>query len=220
MGFLLGAFGKLMAGRRVRDLQARMMRVQSKARRTTRQIEKMSKMLETQKKMEINSLNVQQQYAQFMGPSMAYNLALRQVDGQRQAAINSGQADPFEGQQLNPNLGNVLMGGMDQNTLINNMGSQYSKLDQAVMSAYSGQKMSIDSSNSMLISQIKNQIEEKYENLNDIMLEPLKMEEDSLQTEKDSLESQIQIAQADYEACKKMEQADAKNLAPNYTGQG
>ena len=54
--------------------------------------------------------------------------------------------------------------------------------------------------------------------MNDMLLEPLKMEEDSLQTEKDSLESQIQIAQADYEACKKMEQADAKNLAPNYTG--
>ena len=56
--------------------------------------------------------------------------------------------------------------------------------------------------------------------MNDLMLEPLKMEEDSLQTEKDSLESQLQIAQQDYEACKKMEQADAKNLAPNYTGQG
>ena len=51
-------------------------------------------------------------------------------------------------------------------------------------------------------------------------MEPLKDEEEMLQTEKDSLESQIQIAQQDYEACKKMEQADAKNLAPNYTGQG
>ncbi|MDE6138650.1 MAG: hypothetical protein K2F57_04190, partial [Candidatus Gastranaerophilales bacterium] len=72
----------------------------------------------------------------------------------------------------------------------------------------------------MMMTQMKQQIEEKYENLNDALLEPLKMEEDSLQTEKDSLESQIQIAQQDYEACKKMESSDAKNLAPNYTGQG
>ena len=71
-----------------------------------------------------------------------------------------------------------------------------------------------------MFSMQKQQIEEKYEALNDLWLEPLKMEEDSLQTEKDSLESQLQIAQQDYEACKKMEQADAKNLAPNYTGQG
>ena len=70
------------------------------------------------------------------------------------------------------------------------------------------------------VAQQKNRIEEYFENLNDTMLEPLKQEEDSLQTEKDSLESQIQLAQADYDACKKMEQADAKNLAPNYTGQG
>ena len=78
---------------------------------------------------------------------------------------------------------------------------------------------SLKAQNEMNIARMKQEIEERYENLNDMMLEPLKMEEDSLQTEKDSLESQIQIAQADYEACKKMEQADAKNLAPNYTGQ-
>ena len=50
------------------------------------------------------------------------------------------------------------------------------------------------------------------------MLEPLKDEEEELQTEKDSLESQYEIAKNDYEACKKMEAADAANLKPNYTG--
>ena len=38
--------------------------------------------------------------------------------------------------------------------------------------------------------------------------------------EKESLESQIQLAQQDYEACKEMEKAGAKSLVPNYTGQG
>lgn len=197
MGFLLGAFGKLMAGRRVRDLQARMMRVQSKARRTTRQVEQMSKMLETQKKMELNSLAMQQQMA---------NSAMPQVIINQIGACG------------NQNVMNMMMGGATLDGMMNQ--TNISPQDQQWMAAFSNVKTQMSSSNEMMLAQMKNQIEEKYENLNDIMLEPLKMEEDSLQTEKDSLESQLQIAQADYEACKKMEQADAKNLAPNYTGQG
>lgn len=65
---------------------------------------------------------------------------------------------------------------------------------------------------------MKQQIEEQYEYMRDTMLEPLKDEEDSLQLEKDTLESQIQVAKADYETCQKMEQADVKMLTPNYTG--
>ena len=72
--------------------------------------------------------------------------------------------------------------------------------------------------NEMVLAQMKNAIEEKYENMNDMLLEPLKQEEESLATEKDSLESQLELAKADYEACKQMEKADAKNLQPNYTG--
>ena len=52
------------------------------------------------------------------------------------------------------------------------------------------------------------------------MLEPLKDEEELLQTEKDSLESQLQIAKGDYESCKQMEQDGAKMLKPDYTGGG
>ena len=197
MGFLLGAFGKLMAGRRVRDLQARMMRVQSKARRVTRQIEQMSKNLESMKKMELNNLSSSMQFANLMMPGM----------------INSQLAQQGIG-TTNQTLLNGMAGGLNANSL----NQQLSTEDQAYMAAFSNMKTQMAANNEMIISQMKTQIEEKYENMNDIMLEPLKMEEDSLQTEKDSLESQIQIAQADYEACKKMEQADAKNLAPNYTG--
>lgn len=200
MGFLLGAFGKLMAGRRVRDLQARMMRVQSKARRTTRQIEKMSKMLETQKKMEINNLSMMQQYANTAMPGM--------ITG----TLAQGGLTPS-----NPQLAAMMTGGADLSSMLNQPGA-ISDQDKAWMAQFSNMKTQMAGQNEMLLTQMKSQIEEKYENMNDIMLEPLKMEEDSLQTEKDSLESQLQIAQADYEACKKMEQADAKNLAPNYTG--
>lgn len=201
MGFLLGAFGKLMAGRRVRDLQARMMRVQSKARRTTRQIEKMSKMLESQKKMELNNLAMQQQSVNMMMPQWA-----------------AGFAAQATGLTPSQNAQSLAMGGASLDGMMQTGG--LTGEDQRWMAAYSQQKTQLSTSSEMILAQLKNQIEEKYENMNDIMLEPLKMEEDSLQTEKDSLESQLQIAQADYEACKKMEQADAKNLAPNYTGQG
>ena len=197
MGFLLGAFGKLMAGRRVRQLQARMMRVQSKARRVTRQIEQMSKNLETQKKMALNNIAMQQQWA---------NSGLAQA-----AAFAAGPTS-------NANLMAMMMGGADMSSMLNNPQAQLTQADQQWMAAFSQAKTQMSASNEMMLAQMKSQIEEQYENMNDIMLEPLKMEEDSLQTEKDSLESQIQIAQADYEACKKMEQADAKNLAPNYTG--
>ena len=63
----------------------------------------------------------------------------------------------------------------------------------------------------------KQQIQDYFEQLRDMQLEPLKDEEDLLQSEKDSLESQLQTAKTDYEACQKMEQSDAKMLAPNYT---
>lgn len=200
MGFLLGAFGKLMAGRRVRDLQARMMRVQSKTRRVTRQVEQMSKMLETQKKLELNSLSMQQQYGNMAMPDII------------KSYLKQGGLSPS-----NPQVESMMTGGADLSSMLNQPGT-ISDQDKQWMAQYSNMKTQIAGQNEMLLTQMKSQIEEKYENMNDIMLEPLKMEEDSLQTEKDSLESQIQIAQADYEACKKMEQADAKNLAPSYTG--
>ena len=192
MSFLLGAFGKLAAGRRVRDLQARMMRVQTRLRRATRQIETMSKMLETQKKMELNNVTLQS--------SLASANMLGHIAG-------SGR---FSNEQLQMFTGSMAW----------NNGTQMTDADRAKYGEFTQMQTEIKAKQEIYFTQWKQQIEEKYENMNDALLEPLKQEQDSLQTEKDSLESQIQIAQADYEACKKMESADAKNLAPNYTGQG
>ena len=58
MGFLLGAYGKLMAGKRVRQLQARMMSVQSQLRRATRDIENMEKMINSQQRQMTNSMRM------------------------------------------------------------------------------------------------------------------------------------------------------------------
>lgn len=193
MGFLLGAFGKLAAGRRVRDLQSRLMNVQTRMRRATRQVERMSKSLEAQKKQELSALTIF---------STTTNAAIP-------GAIASGIVGAPE---LLAKM-SALQGGATS-------GVKFEGNEAEIYGQYSMGVSQAKAFNEAFITQQKSMIEERYETLNDLILEPLKMEEDSLQTEKDSLESQLQIAQADYEACKKMEQADAKNLAPNYTGQG
>lgn len=50
MGFLNGAYGKLMAGKLVRDLQYQMTGIQSQLRRVTRQVGDMEKMFTSQKR--------------------------------------------------------------------------------------------------------------------------------------------------------------------------
>ncbi len=180
MGFLLGAFGKLAAGQRYRSLQARMMRIQSRLRRATRDAADMEKMINRQEKAALNSLTVQS------------NSALT-------IAKNGALASIFS--QSNP-LGMT----QEETQKYNGMMSQVSQL-QTNMSA-------VCETNT---AYTKQQIQDYFEQLRDMQLEPLKDEEDLLQSEKDSLESQLQTAKTDYEACQKMEQSDAKMLAPNYT---
>lgn len=177
MGFLLGAFGKLAAGRRMRQIQSKMMRVQSRLRRATRQASDMEKMLQRQEKTMLNSI------------SLTASAGLLQAKGNLMASI-FGTTNP----------------------------QQIASSDSNLLAQFNQQSADMASKNEMAVSIQKQQIEDYFEYLRESMLEPLKDEEESLQTEKDSLESQLQIAQADYEACKKMEQSDAKNLAPNYTG--
>lgn len=50
MGFLSGAYGKLMAGKLVRDLQYQMTSVQSRLRRVTREIGDMEKNMQAQER--------------------------------------------------------------------------------------------------------------------------------------------------------------------------
>ena len=194
MSFLLGAFGKLAAGRRVRDLQARMMRVQTRLRRATRQVETMSKMIETQKKLELNQLTAQASMANSMMGGAIFSYL-----------NNSGMAISAEQAQL------------FQSGIGFNNGAEMDDATKKAYSAWTSLQNTMKANNEMTLAQLKQQIEEKYENMTEAMLEPLKQEQDSLQTEKDSLESQLHIAQADYDACKQMEKADAKNLKPEYT---
>lgn len=193
MSFLLGAYGKLAAGRRMRDIQAKLMRVQSRLRRATRQSADMSKQIEAQKKMELNGLTLMQQYNNLAAP----HLAASQIPG------------------MDPNLLAMFSGGAG----VSGFGGNMTEVQQQQFAEFNYQVNQLKMKNEAMIAQEKSRIEQYYENMTESMLEPLKQEEDMLQTEKDSLESQLQIAQADYKACQDMEKADAKNLAPNYTGQ-
>lgn len=195
MGFLLGAFGKLAAGRRVRQLQAQMMRVQSRLRRATRDVSEMEKQLQRQEKDALNAVASQ-------------GLLAKQGAMQNLGTLLGGNFDQTQF--------NTLQQKAASGTLTSDEASKYNSMS----SLYTQGSTTISSYNEQWISQMKQQVSNNFEMMREIQLEPLKDEEEMLQTEKDSLESQIQIAQQDYEACKKMEQADAKNLAPNYTGQG
>ncbi len=188
MGFLLGAFGKLAAGSRYRSLQARLMRVQSRLRRATRDVAEMEKSLDRQKKYALNNLTAQsnlwKQMAQGAFTTDSYLSAMNKLAGNAQATDMSALTDA----------------------------------EKTAMNQYQQGMMTANSSNEQFVAMQKQQIEDYFEYLHDTQLDPLKDEEDSLQLEKDTLESQLQIAKADYEACQKMEQSDAQMMKPNYTG--
>lgn len=193
MGFLLGAFGKLAAGQRYRSLQARMMRIQSRLRRATRDAADMEKLINRQEKAALNSLTMQS--------NSAMNLAKQ---GLMSSIFGSGAA---------ADLMSKVQSGTQLTTEENN---SYTNL----MTQFNQQVSNMSATNETSAAMQKQQIQDYFEQLRDMQLEPLKDEEDLLQTEKDSLESQLQTAKMDYEACQKMEQSDAKMLAPNYTAGG
>ena len=189
MGFLLGAYGKLAAGSRYRSLQARMMRIQSRLRRATRDVANMEKMISRQEKTLMNNLTIQSNMAKQMAMGALQSL---------------------------PGMQDILqkIGGYSTNgTLTELTAAEKEKYAQYQMGMNNMQFMSEVST-----AQMKQQVQDMIENMRETMLEPLKDEEDELQLEKDTLESQIQVAKTDYEACQKMEQADVKMLTPNYTG--
>ncbi len=198
MGFLLGAYGKLMAGKRVRQLQARMMSVQSQLRRATRDIENMER-----------TLNQQEKNLKYMNQSYISNMMMG-MSGGLQASIFGALKTQF-GDSLP-----IANGGIDYAKLSSEQASYLSSITQQMTTQFQYQQQAMQSS----LMQQNSMIENNFEAYKELQLQPLKDTEEELQLEKDSLETQIQLAQQDYEACKEMEKAGAKSLVPNYTGQG
>ena len=174
MGFLSGAYGKLMAGKLVRDLQYQMTSVQSRLRRVTRQVGDMEKMFQAQERTLKSSM---------MGQMNAATMAAMQ-----KAGFNVNSSNPL-------------------GSMTNMSSSDYT--------AFAAVQQQVQMQYSMAQSMWQNMFEMQRES----MLEPLKDLEDSLQTEKDNLESRLKIAQAEYDAKKEEEKAGVKGLTPDYTGQ-
>ena len=186
MGFLIGAFGKLMAGKRVRSLQVRMMSVQSQLRRATRDGADMEKYFT---KLERDNKS---QMSLFSSTAMANY----QQTAYAEALSRCGITDVSTCQDKEK---------------LNNFYQYMSAMSTETAAQQQKMQAMIQMQNSMMEAQI--------EAMKEAQLQPLKDLEEELQVEKDSLESQIQIAQADYEACKEMEKAGAKSMTPQYTGQ-
>ena len=170
MGFLNGAYGKLMAGKLVRDIQYRQTRVQSRLRRVTRQIGDMEKLLQRQQKQVEANLKNQSQF-------MVYELM-------KKAGFNVG--DP------------------------NNL-QQFMGIDQSNYGAFQACQMQVQTATAMAQSMWENIFDMQRE----AMLEPLKDEEEALQTEKDNLESRLQIAKNEYDA-KKQEEKDGARIIQDF----
>ena len=71
----------------------------------------------------------------------------------------------------------------------------------------------------MTMQQMQQMAEAEIEMMRQTQLEPAKDLVDQLQTEKESLEAELQIAEQDYQAAKDAEKSEIKNFAPTYTGQ-
>ncbi len=172
MGYLSGAYGKLMAGKMVRSIQYEMTRVQSQLRRITKQVGNMEKLFSAQER----NIKAQMQ-AQMQGSIFGY------------------------AQELGINLNDP--------SAMKNIGQDY-------LMMYNSFQQQQQQQFAMAQSTWQN----TFEMMREAMLEPLKDEEDRLQTEKDNLESRLKLAQAEYDGKKEEEKAGAKNIAPDYTGQG
>lgn len=200
MGFLLGALGKQMAGKRLRQLQARMMSVQSQLRRATRD-------LETQEKQ----LNQEMKYAKIQQQSSVFSY-MQGMSGRLPGAIWEGLESTFGTERI---AELKAAGGNMFDLMTTTEANAYNQMQQQISMQFQYQQQAMQANMQQQMAMYENNMEAYKE----MMLQPYKDREEELQTEKDSLETQIQLANQDYEACKEMEKAGAKQMAPQYTGQ-
>ena len=182
MGFLMGAYGKLMAGKYLRNLQYEHTQIQSQLRRVTKQFQTMQKMFDSQKRNIQNQM--QAQYSNYM----------------KQLMLGSGISSTYGTFMGNQSIQNGQVVGGD-NTAYN---------------LYNQRQMEMQSNYAMAKTYFENMFEMQQES----MLQPIKDLEEDLQTRKDNLDSQIKIAEQEYNTYKEMEKAGAQNMKPEVTGQG
>lgn len=205
MGFLLGVYAKQMAGKRVRSLQARMIRIQSQLRRATRDIEQREKYW-TKVERDVKNSIMSQANTMMVGIGQTMQAGIWNSLGQLKDANNNNinmsklaQYDQKEWEKLTPEAAKMINEQMSAAT------QQNGRISQALQTSLQ-QTLSLQ--------------EQDIEMQKEAELRPLKDLEEELQTEKDSLEAQLQLADQDYKQCDEMIKGGVKSLTPNYTGQG
>ena len=204
MGFLIGAFGKLMAGKRVRQLQARMVSVQSQLRRATRDIANMERFLTQQER------NIKTQNQAYMS-NMMFGMSAG-MQGSIWSALEAGGMGADRVAQLRAIQES---GGNMYAALQGNEATMFTNIQQQMTTMFQYQQQAMQSA----LMQQNTMLENNFEAYKEMQLQPLKDLEEDLTVEKESLETQIQLAQNDYKSMQEMEKAGAENLVPRYTGQ-
>ena len=197
MGFLMGAYGKIMAGKLVRDIQDQMTSVQSRLRRVTREIGDKEKMYAAQERNMKQQMQSQQQM--FLMGGLDYV-------AQHGNILAKSQLD--------------MMMGADPTAIYNDPAYQAAMSNMAQANIFSTEISSLQQKAQMQATMANNMWQNVHEMEKEADLQSLKDLEGSLQVEKDNLESRLKIAQGEYEAYKDEEKQGAPNLKADYTGQG
>ena len=192
MGFLMGAYGKLMAGKLVRDLQFQLMSVTRRAQRITTEIGDKEKMYQAQERNMKQQMQSQMMFANY-GAAQSLGLPVGAMMG-----MNNYSALAMMGTQ------GMMMGnynaGFNQQAMM-----QYSQFQQMMQYQF---------------TQAQTMWQNTFEMEREADLQQLKDIQDSLETEKLNLESRIKLAEQEQQAYKDMEKADQKGFVPEVTGQG
>ena len=175
MGFLSGAYGKLMAGKLVRQLQHQQTSIQSRLNRVTKQAGEMEKYFNRMERNMKTQMQSQMQYSMY-----------------------------------------GMMGGMSLLGQIGLMGSSGQAMQQQQYQDYLMNSQFIQQQFAMA----QNVWQDQFEMMREAQLQPLHDLEDSLQTELDNIKTRLELANEQYKAKKDEEKEGAKNMAPDYTGQG
>ena len=114
----------------------------------------------------------------------------------------------------------AMMMGADPTAIYNDPAYKSAMNDTTQANFFSTQIATMQQRAQMQATMANNMWQNVQEMEKEADLQSLKDLEDSLQVEKDNLESRLKIAQGEYEAYKEEEKQGAQNLKPDYTGQG
>lgn len=207
MGFLSGAYGKLQAGRLVRDIQHQLTSVNRRIRRVTRDMHQKQKMYQSQERN--MKLQMQNQMRTYIGVGLQNLIQSENVQKNPELAAQLGVYGSMFGMAVNggnlSNMGAGLLGSCGDMSVMSQASNMYSWVQQDAQMRY---------------TQAMTMWENMHEMQEQADLDALKDLEEDLQSEKDSLESRLAIAKEEYDAKKQEEKDGAKSLQPDYTGQG